>query len=98
MARKELKDNSKLRELMEEYGEKTMDDVNNFVKMVAAETIQTALDAELENDLGYCKYDLKSKRTDNSQNGCSKKRCREVRETWKSTYPGTGRVNMSRSW
>lgn len=34
MARKERRDNSKLRELMEEYGVKTMDDVHNFVKIV----------------------------------------------------------------
>lgn len=73
MARKEQKDNSKLRELMEEYGVKTMDDVHNFVKMLTAETIQTALDAELESDLGYSKYDYKNKQTDNSRNGYSKK-------------------------
>ena len=53
MARKERKDNSKLRELMEEYGVKRMEDVHTFVKMLTAETIQTALDAELESELGY---------------------------------------------
>ena len=73
MARKERRDNSKLRELMEEYGVKTMDDVHNFVKMLTAETIQTALDAELESELGYSKYDYKKKDTDNSRNGHSRK-------------------------
>ena len=73
MARKERKDNSKLREMMEEYGVKTMEDVHNFVKMLTAETIQTALDAELEGELGYSKYDYKNKSTDNSRNGYSPK-------------------------
>ncbi len=56
----------KLREMIKEYDIKTMDDVHNFVKMLTAETIQTALDAELENELGYSKYDYKNKNTDNS--------------------------------
>ena len=73
MARKERRDNSKLRELMNEYGVKTMEDVQNFVKMLTAETIQTALDAELESELGYSKYDYKNKETDNSRNGYSQK-------------------------
>ena len=67
------KDNSKLRELIAEYGVKTMEDVHNFVKMLTAETIQTALDAELEEELGYSKYDYKNKETSNSRNGHSRK-------------------------
>lgn len=63
----------KLREMIKEYNIRTMDDVHNFVKMLTAETIQTALDAELENELGYSKYDYKNKNTDNSRNGYSSK-------------------------
>jgi putative transposase len=73
MGRKERRGNSKLRELMEEYGVKTMADVHSFVKMLTAETIQTALDTELESELGYSKYDYKNKETDNSRNGYSRK-------------------------
>ena len=73
MAKREKRDNSKLGELMEEYGVRTMEDVHNFVKMLTAETIQTALDAELESELGYSKYDYKNKSTDNSRNGYSHK-------------------------
>jgi putative transposase len=50
---------------MEEYGVHTMEDVHNFVKILTAETIQTALDAEPESELGYSKYDHKNKSTDN---------------------------------
>jgi putative transposase len=63
MARREK---SKLREMIEEYGIKDMNDVHEFVKMLTAETIQTALDTELENELGYSKYDYKNKNTENS--------------------------------
>ena len=70
MARKE---NGKLRELIQAYGIKDMKDVHEFVKMLTAETIQAALDAELENELGYSKYDYKNKQTDNSRNGYSSK-------------------------
>lgn len=67
------KNNSKLRELIAEYGIKDMNDVHEFVKMLTAETIQAALDAELDNELGYSKYDYKNKQTTNSRNGHSVK-------------------------
>ena len=59
----------KLREAIKECNIKTMDDIHNFVKMLTAEAIQAALDAELENELGYSKYDYKNKHTDNCRNG-----------------------------
>jgi len=46
------KENNKLKDLIKEYGVKDMNDVHNFVKMLTAETIQTALDAELDEELG----------------------------------------------
>lgn len=73
MGRKEQKDNSKLKELIREYGIKDMNDVHEFVKMLTAETIQTALDAELDEELGYSKYDYRNKQTSNSRNGHSVK-------------------------
>ena len=67
------KEKSALRQMIDEYGIKDMNDVHEFVKMLTAETIQAALDAELEGDLGYSKYDYKNKETENSRNGYSKK-------------------------
>ncbi len=57
------KEKSKLRQMIEEYGIKDMNDVHEFVKMLTAETIQAALDAELESDLGYSKYDYRTWRS-----------------------------------
>lgn len=59
--------------MIEEYGIKDMNDVHEFVKMLTAETIQAALDAELDSELGYSKYDYRNKQTDNSRNGYSQK-------------------------
>lgn len=67
------KEKSTLRKLIEEYGIKDLNGVHEFVKMLTAETIQEVLDGELENELGYSKYDYKNKKTDNSRNGYSKK-------------------------
>lgn len=67
------KDSNKLKELIAEYGIKDMNDVREFVKMLTTETIQAALDAELDSELGYSKYDYKNKQTSNSRNGHSMK-------------------------
>lgn len=67
------REKTKLRELIEEYGIKDLKDVHEFVKAITAETIQEVLEGELENELGYSKYDYKNKETDNSRNGYSKK-------------------------
>ncbi len=44
------------------------------MKELTADLIQRALDAELEEELGYSRYDYKNKSTYNSRNGYSKKR------------------------
>lgn len=67
------KEKSKLRELIDAYGIKDLNDVHEFVKALTAQTIQEVLEGELENELGYSKYDYKNKQTDNSRNGHSKK-------------------------
>nr|WP_196598795.1 transposase [Pectinatus frisingensis] len=67
------KENNKLKNLIKEYGIKDMNDVHDFVKMLTAETIQTVLDAKLDEELGYSKYDYKNKKTKTSRNGYSSK-------------------------
>ena len=39
-------------------------------------TIQTMLEAEIENELGYAKHSMKDKATSNARNGYSKKTVR----------------------
>jgi len=62
-----------LRELIKKKQIKDLKGVHEFVKELTAGTIQALLDEELDDELGYTKYDYKSKQTDNSRNGHSKK-------------------------
>jgi len=70
------KEKSLLRQLIDERGIKTLEDVSAFVKELTAGTIQEIMDAELEDELGYSKYDYRNKHTDNSRNGHSSKTVR----------------------
>jgi transposase-like protein len=66
MARKEK---SLMRQLIEERGVKDIAGVQALVKELTAGMIQECMDAELEGELGYSRYDYKNKQTDNSRNG-----------------------------
>lgn len=51
----------------------TVDEVQEAIKMIFRETIQQALEAELEHHLGYSKNDPNGNNSGNSRNGYSKK-------------------------
>jgi transposase-like protein len=67
------KEKSLFRQLLEERGVKDLTGVHALVKELTSDFIQEAMDAELEEELGYSKYDYKNKGTDNSRNGSYKK-------------------------
>lgn len=69
-------DKTLLKQIVKEKGLKTIEDVEDFVKELVGPTIQALLEAEMENQLGYSKYDYKNKQTDNSRNGSTKKTVR----------------------
>jgi transposase-like protein len=71
MAQKREK--SELRKLIDERGIKDLAGVQDLVKELTSGLIQEIMDAELEDELGYSKYDYKNKRTDNTRNGYYKK-------------------------
>jgi len=67
------KEKSLMRQLIEERGIKDIVGVQALVKELTAGLIQEAMDAELDEELGYSKYDYKNKQTNNSRNGTYKK-------------------------
>ena len=67
---------AKIRELLEESNISSMEDIQNLFKETIAEFMENGLDAELDGELGYSKYDYKNKDTDNSRNGHSSKTLR----------------------
>ena len=54
----------------------SMDDIQNLFKETIAEFMENGLEAELEDELGYSRYDYRNKATDNSRNGHSSKTLR----------------------
>jgi len=65
-----------LRKLIKQYNLKDTKDIQNMLKDMFGDAIAEMLEAELEEDLGYTRYDYKNKRTTNSRNGFSKKKVR----------------------
>ena len=66
----------KIRALLQDEGISSMEDIQNLFKETIAEFMGNGLEAELEDELGYSKYDYRNKNTDNSRNGYSGKTLR----------------------
>ena len=66
----------KIRELLHTANIGSMEDIQNLFKETIAEFPGNGLDAELDDELGYSKYDYRNKDTDNSRNGHSSKTLR----------------------
>ena len=66
----------KIRELLQLANIGSMDDIQRLFKETIAEFMENGLDAELDDELGYSRYDYKNKNTDNSRNGHSSKTLR----------------------
>ena len=60
-------------EFLKENPIKDANDINELVKELIAQVVENSLEGELDDELGYTKYDYRNKDTDNSRNGYSKK-------------------------
>jgi transposase-like protein len=63
-----------IKKIIQEYNPKSVDDIHMALKDLLSETLEGMLNAELDEELGYSKYDYKSKRTDNTRNGSTSKK------------------------
>ena len=70
-AEQERKEN--LRNIMKGLEVKNFDDLKDVFKMMVGEMLENGLDGELDDALGYTKYDYRNKQGENSRNGYSKK-------------------------
>ena len=59
--------------LLEHYQPKDAQDVQNMLKDLLGETLQDMLESEMDEHLGYSKYDYRNKETEDSRNGYSAK-------------------------
>ena len=62
-----------LSEMLSGLGVKDMNDVQDLFKEMIGTVLEEGLDGELDEELGYTKYDYRNKETENSRNGYSKK-------------------------
>lgn len=69
----EIARKAKVRELMQELDINDMSDINALFKEFVGDILENGLEAELDDKLGYSKYDYRNKDTDNSRNGHSTK-------------------------
>ena len=66
----------KIRELLRISNVGSMEDIQKLFKETIAEFMENGLEAELDEELGYSKYDYRNKETKNSRNGHSSKTLR----------------------
>ena len=63
----------KLLEMLQSEGINDVEGVQDLFKEMVSTVLENGLEAELEDELGYSKYDYRNKNTDNSRNGYSEK-------------------------
>ena len=75
MARRKMdpEKRSFIKGLLEHYQSKDAQDVQNMLKDLLGETLQDMLESEMDEHLGYSKYDYRNKETEDSRNGYSAK-------------------------
>ena len=70
----ELARREKIRELLQLANVGSMDDIHELFKETIGEFMENGLEAELDEELGYGRYDYRNKATNNSRNGHSSKK------------------------
>lgn len=63
----------KLLEMLQDAGIDDVTGVQELFKEMVSTVLENGLEAELDEELGYSKYDYRNKQTDNSRNGYSEK-------------------------
>ena len=92
-----------IREMMQGYLKdndiriKSGNDVNSIMRDMMSVLLEGALDEELNEELGYSKYDYRNKETDNSRNGHSKKTMRTSYGDMDIAIPRDRSVSSTRS-
>ncbi len=89
--RKEL-----VKELIKEFDLKDTNDISSMFRELMGDTIQEMLNGEMDETLGYDKYDQSEKNTDNSRNGFSQKNVEVNMVISRSRFLEIVTVNLNR--
>ena len=71
-AEKERKEN--LRNIMKGLDVKNFEDLKDVFKLMVGEMLENGLEGELDDELGYTKYNYRNKEGENSRNGYSNRK------------------------
>ena len=82
----------KIRELLQSSGISSMEDIQNLFKETIAEFMENGLDAELDDELGYSRYQTTAVTV------TAAKRCAPASAMLKCQCLVIGKVNLSRSF
>ncbi len=66
---------------------KSFDDLKDVFKLMVGEMLENGLEGELDDELGYTKYDYRNKLGENSRNGYSKKTLKTIFEETEIKVP-----------
>lgn len=64
--------------LLQDAGVNDVEGVQELFKEMVGAVLENGLEGELDEELGYSKYDYRNKKTDNSRNGYSKKTLKTI--------------------
>ena len=94
-AEKERKDN--LRNITKGLDVKNFDDLKDVFKMMVGEMLENGLDGELDDELGYTKYDFATKREITAVMAIQKRRLKQALVKQRLKCRETETVNLSHS-
>lgn len=90
---------AKIRELLQESNISSMADIQDLFRETIAEFMENGLDAELDNELGYSKYDYTKTRTrTTAETGTAARRCAPASVTLRFPCPAIEKENLTRRY
>lgn len=94
-AEQERKEN--LRNIMKGLDVKSFDDLKDVFKMMVGEMLENGLDGELDDELGYTKYDYRNKEAKTAATAILKRHLKRVSEKQKLKFREIAMANLSHS-
>ena len=86
-----------LRNIMKGLDVKSFDDLKDVFKMMVGEMLENGLDGELDDELGYTKYDYRNKEGETAATAILKRHLKRVSEKQKLKFREIATENLSRS-
>ena len=87
---------AKIRELLQMSSIGSMEDIQSLFKETIAEFMENGLDAELDDELGYSRYDIRTRTRTTAATGTAARHCAPASATSRCQCLGIAGANLSR--